>query len=421
MKTKNFLMATAIILGASLTFTSCSKDDDDDPVAPPVAPVADYPTITVSGNISTNTTWTKDNIVILDGRVIVESGAELTIQAGTVIKGEDGQDANASVLIIAPGAKIHATGTASEPIIFTSVLDQIEPGTIVSPNLSATQNGYWGGVIILGNAEISAGTGGALADIEGIPAGTASYGGSNNADNSGEFQYCSIRHGGIVIGNNNEINGLTLGGVGNGTTIDHIEVVGNLDDGIECFGGAVNITDAVVIYQGDDAYDVDQSYSGTISNFAAVIGANTEGDAFEIDGPENVSINGGGLFTFDKGYIIGNASNTDADYAVFKSKAQGTLQNVYFTGFNAAAKVDVLGNDAYNNYVNVSPSLIINNNVFNVSSLTGLFDSDVADPSAGTTKFESGVENTTGATLTNGFDATQFNTWTWAAAYGMLN
>tara|TARA_R110001592_G_scaffold347686_1_gene641345 strand:+ start:1771 stop:3036 length:1266 start_codon:yes stop_codon:yes gene_type:complete len=421
MKTKNLLLATALILGTSLMFTSCSKDkgNNEDPI--PVAPVTPSATYTLSGNITSNMTLTKDQVWYLDGRVIVQSPTELTIEAGTVIKGKEGQDASASVLIIAPGAKIHATGTSSEPIVFTSELDNITPGNVMTSNLSTETNNLWGGVIILGNAPISAGTGGTLADVEGIPAGTASYGGSNPSDNSGEFQYCSIRHGGVVIGNNNEINGLTLGGVGTGTQIDHVEIVGNVDDGIEFFGGSVNLTDVVIIYQGDDGIDIDQSYSGSVTNYAIFIGANTQGDAHEIDGPEDSGVNATGLFTLDKGYVVGNSGNS-AKFAVLKSEAQGTLKNCFFTNFPSTAVIQVRGQVEYDNYIGTGAQpLNITGNVFNTTSLTGLFSSTIADYSAGTTKFETDGLNSTGAVATNGFDATQFAGWSWASSTGLLN
>lgn len=431
MKTKNLLLITAMAVGMGSIMTSCSKkegctdptaknynpdaDKDDNSCAyeeEEETPAAKFPSITVSGDITTNTTWSNDKIVYLDGRVIVQAPAELTIQPGTVIKGMAGSESNAAVLVVGVGAKIHATGTASQPIIFTSEDDQIIPGQIESPNLTVNNKGLWGGVIILGDAPISPSSG-TTAEIEGIPAGTpgCTYGGSNNADNSGEFQYCSIRHGGVIIGAGNEINGLTLGGVGNGTTIDHVEVYANLDDGIEFFGGSVNVSDAIVVKIDDDSYDVDQAYSGTVSNFMAIISPTVDGDAFEIDGPEG-SANNTGTFTFDKGYIVGAPSSTKSDYMVFKSNAQGTVKNVYFTNFNAGAKVKVNGSGAYANYDGTgSSSITISNNTFNASTLTGMFDSDQAG-------FDSSIftgANSTSTGLTNGFDMSQFTGWSLAS------
>ncbi|MCB0400800.1 MAG: hypothetical protein KDD41_01835 [Flavobacteriales bacterium] len=434
MKTKNLLLVTAITLGVGSVLTSCSKkegctdiladnynseaekDDGSCTYTDPLpTPDDNYPSITVSGDITSNTTWTKDKIVFLDGRVIVQSGAELTIQAGTVIKGKAGSGSNAAVLIVGVGGKIHASGTSTEPIVFTSADDQIIPGQIASPNLTVNNKGLWGGVIILGDAPISPSTG-TTAEIEGIPAGTAgtTYGGNDVSDNSGEFQYCSVRHGGVIIGAGNEINGLTLGGVGNGTTIDHVEIYANLDDGIEFFGGSVNVSDAIVVKIDDDCYDIDQSYDGTITNFMAIIGPNQSGDAFEIDGPEGSS-NATGLFNMDGGLILGSSSNASCDFMVFKSKAQGTLQNVYLTDFNAAARVKVNGADAYANYDGTGvSSLTITGNTFNVGAITGIFDSDQAGFNE---SFFTGA-NSTATGITNGFNLSEFGQWTFAAHSG---
>jgi len=437
MKTKNLLLITALTVGLGSIFTSCSKKEgctdflaenynpdaqkDDGSCTykietPP--PSASFPSITVSGDITSNTMWTKDKIVFLSGRVTVKAPAELTIQAGTVIKGMAGSEANASVLIIGQGAKIHATGTVTEPIIFTSESDEIIPGQIASPNLTINNKGLWGGVIILGNGLISPLTG-TTAEIEGIPAGSgAEYGGSNPADNSGEFQYCSIRHGGVIIGAGNEINGLTLGGVGSGTTIDHVEIYGNLDDGIEFFGGSVNAYNLIVVKIDDDCYDVDQAYSGTITNFMAIISPTADGDAFELDGPEGSS-NATGTFTFNKGYIVGASGSTTCDYAVFKSKAQGTIQNTYWTDFNAASKFKILGQNAYDNYIGAGTSNItLSGNVFDVSTLVGMFNSDITPFTTASNIFETGGGNTVGSGLTNGFDMTQFTGWTFSSYSG---
>ena len=193
--------------------------------------------------ITSDTTWTNDKIWLMDGKVVVQDGATLTIEEGTIIKGSAGTGSNATVLIIAKGAKINAVGTAEKPIIFTDANDQIvyANGT-TSPNRSATDKGLWGSVIILGNGIVGAANG--EANIEGVVSGYefTKYGGSNNADNSGIMKYVSIRHTGTAVSPGNELQGLTMGGVGSGTTIENIELIGSEDDGIEIFGGAVNVS-----------------------------------------------------------------------------------------------------------------------------------------------------------------------------------
>ena len=153
-----------------------------------------------------------------------------------------------------------AMGTEEAPIIMTSIADNIQPGDINSPNLTVDDNGLWGGLIVLGNAPVSTNAGDE-GRIEGIPADIPEglYGGNSPMDNSGVIRYVSVRHGGTLIGEGNEINGITFGGVGAGTTVENMEVVANVDDGIEFFGGTVNVSNLLVWAQGDDAIDIDQA------------------------------------------------------------------------------------------------------------------------------------------------------------------
>ncbi|MGH2622961.1 MAG: hypothetical protein ACRDE7_04775, partial [Sphingobacterium sp.] len=261
---------------------SCSSDND--PINPTPEPGQD---VEKSGLLSEDETWTSGNIYILKGKVVVSEGATLTIEPGTIIKGAQGTEANASALVVDQGAKLIANGTGDKPIIFTSIDDNIQVGQKAGTNLTESNVGLWGGVIVLGKAPISVAGDVKTAQIEGIPANESygQYGGDDAADNSGSLKYISIRHGGITIGQDNEINGLTLGGVGSGTVIDNIEIVGNQDDGIEWFGGSVNSSNLLTWASGDDGLDVDQSYSGTIKNALVIKGKDSD-SALELDGPE---------------------------------------------------------------------------------------------------------------------------------------
>jgi hypothetical protein len=236
----------------------------------------------ISGLISEDTHWYSDTIYEIAGRVVVSDGVELTIDAGTTIKARDGQGSLSSALIVARGGMINAVGTSDNPIVFTSIYDEGQ--------LDESDKGLWGGVVILGNAPISADATEAL--IEGLPANEewGTYGGMNPHDNSGKLQFVSIRHGGTLLGDGNELNGLTLGGVGDGTTISDVEVVANLDDGIEFFGGTVDCQNLLVWAQGDDAFDIDQSYDGTITNYLAICDSDSD-HALEIDGGEGTMNN----------------------------------------------------------------------------------------------------------------------------------
>jgi hypothetical protein len=201
-------------------------------------------------------TWTSDQSYLIDGFVFVNDGQTLTIEAGVVIRAKTGQGNLASALIVARGGKIIAQGTSDNPIVFTVEGDDLEG------SVPLKSKGLWGGLIILGNAPINTESGEGF--IEGIPISEPRgvYGGNIVDDNSGILEYVSILHGGTNIGEDNEINGLTLGGVGNKTTIDHVEVISNADDGVEIFGGTVNCSNLAVAFCGDDAFDFDEGYKG---------------------------------------------------------------------------------------------------------------------------------------------------------------
>lgn len=204
--------------------------------------------------------WTKDHIYILDGLVFLEEGGTLQIEPGTVIKFTPRADVgNPSALVITRNAKIYAEGTSDQPIIFTAEADDVHDPT----DLTYTDNALWGGLVILGNG-ITQKNGNPVVNIEGIdtsePRGT--YGGTDNADNSGVLKYISICHGGRQIVSGSELNGLSLGAVGSGTTLEYIEVFANSDDGIEFFGGAPQLKHAVVAFAEDDSYDWDESFTG---------------------------------------------------------------------------------------------------------------------------------------------------------------
>lgn len=257
MKNQLFKAVIALVLTTAV-FTSCKKDEITpvDPNETLYTEVNGVVTITDLGQGTGNKTFTADKVWVLNGLVFVNSGQILTIEAGTVIKGKPGQGEDASALIVARGAKISAEGTVAKPIIFTALADQL------NGNLQKTDRGLWGGLIILGNAKLNSTPGESA--IEGISTAEKRglYGGSQDTDNSGSIKYVSIRHGGTDIGEGNEINGLTLGGVGSGTTFDYIEVIANGDDGIEFFGGTPQLKHVVVAYCGDDCYDYDEGFRG---------------------------------------------------------------------------------------------------------------------------------------------------------------
>lgn len=212
-----------------------------------------YPTstVTVSTSITVNTTWTASNTYLLQGQIYVKNGATLTIEPGTVILGD-----KASVgagLFITQGSKLNAVGTKDLPIIFTS-----------NQAAGLRSAGDWGGVILMGKGAIN--SAGGIANIEGILAGPdTQFGGGVSpdvTDNSGILQYVRIEFAGYIYAVNKEINGLTLGAVGSGTTIEHIQVSFANDDAYEWFGGSVNCRYLVSYRNLDDDFDTDNGYSG---------------------------------------------------------------------------------------------------------------------------------------------------------------
>ena len=304
------------------------------------------------------TNWTADKEYLLDGYVYVEEGGELIIEAGTVIRGKAVPTTGdlASALIIARGAKIIAEGTVNNPIIFTSELDDLSDPT----DLNANDNQLWGGVLVLGSSIV--GEDGGTDVIEGIPSDETriQYGGENPNDNSGILKYVSIRHGGSVLGGDNEINGLTLGGVGSGTVIDYIEVFANKDDGIELFGGTVNVTHAVVSFCGDDSYDFDESWNGYVQFALSVQGeGNGQGDnAIEYDGTEESDGDPNETGRIYNGTFIGagaGAANSKANGLLLKSVGFAEVWNSIFVDqvgpvykFDNEGEGAIAGNIAFN-------------------------------------------------------------------------
>ncbi|MEM6572224.1 MAG: hypothetical protein AAF957_27665 [Planctomycetota bacterium] len=265
------------------------------------------PEIDVTTNITTSTTWTADNVYNLTQQIYVLPGATLTIEAGTLIASDTNVGGS---LAVSRGAQIFILGENGAPVIMTSKADVATWSGTCDPRTGMWREtaNEWGNLTIMGDAYISenaiasntpAPNAGNFANMEGLvpPPGQtwAQYGGGNDNDDSGVVNYLSLRYGGRVVGLNNELNGFSLGGVGRGTDIDFVEVMNNVDDGVEVWGGTVNLKHLSIWNIGDDSLDIDQGWRG-LCQFLLIVqgysldasqGSGVGDNACELDGAED--------------------------------------------------------------------------------------------------------------------------------------
>lgn len=235
MKTSKILMSALMAALVVAGLSSCNKNggnttsDDDD--------------YTLGGRITEDLTLERGETYRLESSLQVVAPATLTIEPGvTVIADESAGSDNIIYILIEQGARIMAEGTASEPIVMTS---------------ENKEAGAWGGLHICGKAHTNA-DGATTSEI-----GNAAYGGDSENDNSGVLKYIRIEYSGLALDSEHEANGISLYGVGNGTEISYIHVVDGSDDGIEFFGGSVNIDHCIVENCTDDSFDWTEGWNGT--------------------------------------------------------------------------------------------------------------------------------------------------------------
>ena len=399
-------VVTAECTETQVVTESLNFEDEDGNLTP-------YDNITIQdrGEGTGTVTWSSDNTYELNGLVFVNEGQTLTIEPGTVIKGQGGQGERASALVVARGGRIEACGTADNPIIFTSVSDNTvstPSGVQTSGGLGEGANGLWGGVIILGSA--STNTVPVEQAIEGIPTNEprGAYGGSDDDDNSGTFKYVSIRHGGTDIGAGNEINGLTMGGVGSGTTIEYVEVFANKDDGFEWFGGTVNSRYLVSAYNKDDAFDYDQGWRGN-NQFWITFQQNGGDRGGEHDG--GTSPEDGEPFAIpviSNATYVGQGSDVDERLLTFRDNAGGKYFNSIFSGYNKGVDIEYLASSAQDSYQQFLDGNLefTNNTLFDIAGDAFVLGGDDDQAPAGaadalTTYFQNNANTTaTDPTLT---------------------
>lgn len=291
--------------------------------------------VNISSDITTNTTWTNNNIYVLQsGFIYVTNNSTLTIQPGTLIKG------NGGTLVITRGSKIVADGTATQPIVFTSA----QPNGFRAP-------GDWGGIILCGNAPINDPAGERLAE-GGIDPVKGLYGGTNPQDSSGVLRYVRIEYAGIAYQPNNETNGLTCGGVGSRTVLDYIQVSFGGDDAFEFFGGTVNAKHLVAYRTLDDCYDTDYGFTGKLQFIVAMsdslIADISGSNGFESDNDATGTLNNPvtkPIFTnvsvFGPKVTSSTSINSNFKRAIhMKKSTRISVFNSVFTGFPTGLKVE---------------------------------------------------------------------------------
>lgn len=202
---------------------------------------------TLKGTITSDVTLTAGSTYKLSGEYIVEDGATLNIEAGVKIISI--YDDIVDYILVKQGGKINAVGTSSAPIVMTS--EKEEPGA-------------WGGIHICGKAHTNAEGGKGSSEI-----GGATYGGNDDADNSGTLKYVRVEYSGYAFDSEHEANGITFYGVGNGTTAEYCQAYKGSDDGFEFFGGSVNVSNLVSVSCSDDSFDWTEGWNGTATNLVA--------------------------------------------------------------------------------------------------------------------------------------------------------
>lgn len=314
-------------------------------------------------------TWTSDKVWVLKNRVFVNEGQTLTIQPGTIVKAASGQGESAAALIVARGGQIIADGTAELPIIFTSLSDRIlrapDGSLCQSTNLTKNDRGLWGGVILLGRAVLNSSMG--ESHVEGVPASESRglYGGTDDADNSGVLRYVSIRHAGTQLSLGNEINGLTLAGVGGGTTVEYVETFAIADDGFEFFGGKVDTRYLVSAFNSDDAFDYDEGWRGRNQFWFAWQEGNSDRGGEHDGGIDPKDAQPFATPVVFNATYRGPGTQTGKRAITFQDNAGGEYHNSIFLNYAFGIDLEYLGNseqDAYGMFE--AGFLVFQNNIF---------------------------------------------------------
>ena len=368
------IWAAAVLISAGFATQSCSSNDDDPIPAPTPVGIAANPD-NFKGEVLAGQTVTLDatKIYTLTGAVAVKDGGKLVIPAGTKINATGGTSA---YITVERGGQIFANGTATNPVVFTS---------------TAATPGSWGGVVICGRAPMNKG---AEAKSE---VGEAMYGGTNASDNSGSLTYVRIEYAGAIFTGDKEFNGLSLFAVGNGTKIDNVALVNGSDDGIEFFGGTVNVSNIVSVGNEDDAFDWTEGWNGTATNVYAKRRANGVGNrGIEADNnSNNKDASPRSNPTIKNATLIGAPSLGESDGMKLREGTYASIDNVVLSNWSTGINVE---HDQSVNYFNGGGK--ITNVKFD--NITTKAKATASDKSSVTVKDNTYSESTTATGAGNG-------------------
>ena len=345
-----FQLIAVFAVGLALGFVGCGSDEDDTEATEDAALVPEENIIEVDGRqvvvlegrLNADKTLTAAYDYLLRGAVFVEGGATLTIEPGVKIFGEQ---ASNGTLIIAQGSKIMANGTVSAPIIMSS--DAFE---------GSRARGQWGGLIINGNAPTNQGVTFGEGD-------TGAFGGNNPTDSSGVLRYVRVEYAGIEFSPDNELNGIAFQGVGSGTIVENVQVHMNQDDGVEMFGGTVNLKYVMVTGARDDSFDWTDGWQGKAQFLVVQQYGDDADNGFEVDNSsKNNEATPRSAATIYNATLVGDPSGPESDNGMLiREGAAGTFANFIVTGFNK------VGLDINNEATHVqadSGKLVVKNSIF---------------------------------------------------------
>ena len=324
-----------LFVGVAALFIACESDDTADIIINDNSvtnitnnaggdPDSGTTTVNLSGVYTEDLELDSAIEYIITGPVLMADGTTLRIPAGMTIKSQP-VGVNAYIAI-QQGAQIDAVGTASDPIILTS-------------NAGSPSSGDWGGLVICGRASINSTPDGST-DTATSEVGGLSYGGNVDADNSGSLSYVRIEYAGGAIDGNAELNGLSLYAVGSGTTIDYVEIFEGSDDGVEFFGGTVNVSHVAVVNAEDDSIDWTEGFTGTLTDVYVQHGVSHD-KGFECDGYNTDFSNETGTFsapTITNVTIVG--ANDGGEAIRLRAGTQGLFNNVLIQFFNEGFDLD---------------------------------------------------------------------------------